>query len=260
MNLNKYPLLLSLGLMLLGSCSKNNADAPAAGKGTVAVKFENYVGDQALSLNVLGSLDGYAYKNANGDSFSVRLYKYYISNIKLVNASGGEYAETESYHLIDQAKPESQSFSMANVPEGTYTAVKLLLGVDSARTASGPYTGDLDLLNDMFWTWSSGYIMAKVEGKSPKSTMADKSLVFHLGGYTGVYSVLREVTLPLPQSIEIKNNGTSKLTLKSDILKWFEGPNLIDFSVTSEVMNPGKQAYNISINYSSMLSVTKVEN
>ncbi len=80
MNLNKYPLLLSLGLMLLGSCSKNNADAPAAGKGTVAVKFENYVGDQALSLNVLGSLDGYAYKNANGDSFSVRLYKYYISN------------------------------------------------------------------------------------------------------------------------------------------------------------------------------------
>ncbi|PSK89058.1 hypothetical protein B0I18_11370 [Taibaiella chishuiensis] len=256
----KYPLLLSLGLVLLGSCSKNNDDAPAAGKGSVAVKFENYVGSTPLDLYNLGSLDGYSYVNANGDSFGVKLYKYYISNIRLVKSGGGEYAETESYHLIDQAKPESRSFSMGNVPEGSYTAVKILLGVDSARTANGPYTGDLDLLNDMFWTWSSGYIMAKVEGKSPKSTMSDKSLVFHLGGYTGAYSVLREVTLPLTQTLEIKNNGTSTITLKSDILKWFEGDYLIDFSTTSEVMNPGKQAYNISLNYSKMLSVTKVEN
>lgn len=260
MNLIKLPLALSLGFVLLSGCSKKD-DAPAAGgKGTANVTFENYAGSVPLKLQSNNSIEGYLYTNANGDPFSVHLYKYYISNIRFVKADGGEYAEPESYHLINQAEPTSFSFAIANMPEGKYTAVKLMLGVDSTRNVSGAQTGDLDPLKDMFWTWNSGYIMAKIEGQSSSSPKSDKSVVFHLGGFSGSYNVLHEVTLALPQALEIKNGGASSITFRSDILKWFEAPNMIDFALINNVMNPGKDAYNLSVNYSNMLSVTKVEN
>ncbi len=260
MNRFTAPLILSIGLFLLGSCSKDN-NSPATGKGTAQLKFENYAGTEPLVLYTNG-LPGqdYPYVNANGDSFNVNLYKYYISNVRLVKEGGGEYAEVESYHLINQANPSSLSFNMTDVPEGNYTAVKLLMGVDSARNVSGAQTGDLDPLKDMFWTWNSGYIMAKVEGKSARSSREDKSIVFHLGGYYGMYSVLKEITLPLPQNLIVKNGTSSSVTLRSDLLKWFGAPNVIDFGILNSAMGAGKDALSIAENYSKMLSVTKVEN
>lgn len=264
MNKFTFPLVLSLGMVLLGSCSKDNApgdNPPATGVGTTQMKFENYAGSQPLVLSSVGIPSSmYPYVNANGDSFDVSLYKYYVTNVRFIKAGGGEYAEPESYHLINQAESSSLSFNISNIPEGSYTSVKVLLGVDSTRNVSGAQTGDLDPLKDMFWTWNSGYIMAKIEGKSAKSDKPDKSIVFHLGGFSGAYSVLREVTLPFPQNLVVKNGGTSVVTFKSDLLKWFTAPNLIDFAMVNNVMNPGKTAYDLSINYSNSLSVTKVEN
>lgn len=266
MNKLKFPLILSLGIVLLGSCSKdnkNNTDPanPGTAKGTTSMKFENYVGSAPLVLQSIATPDNiYPYVNANGDSFNVRLYKYYVTNVRFVKAGGGEFNEPESYHLINQGEPSSLSFNITDIPDGEYTTVKMLLGVDSTRNVSGAQSGDLDPLKDMFWTWNSGYIMAKVEGKSAQSTKPDKSIVFHLGGFYGTYSVLKEVTLTLPQNLVIKDGATSSVTFRSDVLKWFEAPHMIDFSVLNNVMNPGQQAADLSVNYSSMLSVTKVEN
>lgn len=264
MNKFTFPLLLSLGVVLLGSCSKDNApggNPPVTGVGTTQMKFENYVGNELLVMNSVGlPASAYPYVNANGDSFNVSLYKYYVTNIRFIKSGGGEYAEPESYHLINQAEPSSFSFNIGDIPEGSYTSVKVLLGVDSTRNVSGAQTGDLDPLKDMFWTWNSGYIMAKIEGKSATSDKPDKSIVFHLGGFSGVYSVLREVTLPFPQDLVVKKGVTNVITFKSDLLKWFTAPNLIDFAMVNNVMNPGKTAYDLSMNYRNSLSVTKVEN
>lgn len=263
MNKFTFPVILSLGLVLLGSCSKDNGNGdPDKGTvGTTQMKFENYVGAAPLVLQSFGMpSQEYPYVNANGDSFNVSLYKYYISNVRFVKEGGGEYVEAESYHLVNQAEPSSLSFKVNSIPEGKYTAVKFLLGVDSTRNVSGAQTGDLDPLKDMFWTWNSGYIMAKVEGKSPQSTRPDKSIIFHLGGFSGMYSVLKEITLPLPQNLEVRNGGTNSITLKSDLLKWFAAPNVIDFSLVNGIMGQGKDGLSIAENYSNMFSVTKVEN
>ena len=53
------------------------------------------------------------------------------------------------------------------LPEGDYTELQFLLGVDSLHNVSGAQTDDLDPAKDMFWTWNSGYVMAKMEGNSP---------------------------------------------------------------------------------------------
>lgn len=254
----KITLLAAAAALLLNSCSKDDGPAatdPVTGKGTTKIIFENYVGDKILEMG-----KSIAYINANGDSFSVTDYKYYISNIKLLKADGSEYAEVESYHLLNQAEETSLSFDIADVPAGSYTGVRLLLGVDSTRNVSGAQTGALDPIHGMFWTWSSGYIMAKIEGKSPQSSEATDKYSFHLGGFSGANSVLQEVTLTLPEHLVITKDKSSTIKIKSDVLKWFDAPNLIKFDVLNQVGSAGPDAHKISQNYKRMLSVTAVEN
>lgn len=222
------------------------------------MKFENYAGSAQLALN---NTQGYAYTNANGDQFNVSTYKYYISNIKFVGSDGKEYAEPESYHFLDQADPASLSFTISDIPAGTYTTVKMVLGVDSARNVSGAQTGALDPIHGMFWTWSSGYIMAKIEGNFLKtSTSASSGFSLHLGGFTGKYSVVNEITLPLPQNLVVGDNTTSSVTLKSDALKWFESPNLINLNDLNQVGSAGADASRIAQNFSRAFTVTQVQN
>jgi hypothetical protein len=257
----KFLCLAVASLSIFNSCKKDDPVIPdpivPGQKGNVAVEFQNYVGSQLLSLI---SPIGYPYVNANNDSFKVSLYKYYVSNVKFVNANGTEYTEPESYHLIDASNSSSLSFNISNIPAGIYTAVKVLLGVDSTRNVSGAQTGALDPMHGMFWTWNSGYIMAKIEGTSPQSSTPDGKFSFHLGGFSGSYSVLNEVTITLPQNLVVGNNSTSTVTFKSDILKWFEGPSLIKFDELNQVGSAGKDAFNIAKNYSHSLSVSHVQN
>lgn len=252
----KFLCFAAASLSIFSGCKKDDPVVPGQ-KGSVAVEFQNYVGSQPLSL--IGAID-YPYLNANNDSFKVTLYKYYVSNIRFVSSNGTEYAEPESYHLMDAGDPYSLSFNISNVPAGTYTAVKVLLGVDSTRNVSGAQTGALDPIHGMFWTWNSGYIMAKVEGSSPQSSTPDGKFSFHLGGFSGAYSVLNEVTIPLPQNLVIGDNTTSTVTFKSDILKWFAAPNLIKFNELNQVGSTGKDAFNIAKNYSHSLYVSQVQN
>lgn len=243
-------------LSLLNSCSKDE-NPPAEEKGNVTMKFENYAGSEPL---VLKNNSVVTYTNANGDQFNVSLYKYYVSNIKLIKSDGTTFAEPESYHLMNAADPASLSFSMANIPAGTYTGVKVLLGVDSLRNVSGAQTGALDPIHGMFWTWASGYIMAKVEGTSPQSTAANGSLSFHLGGFAGPFSVVNEVTLTFPQNLVVASGTNSTVTFKSDVLKWFEAPNLIKFAELSQVGSTSFDARRLAQNYQHSLSVTSVQN
>lgn len=250
--------MASLGMF--SSCKKDykitTQDPPADTRGKVVFKFENFVGTAPL---VLG---GPAYINAHGDTFSVNLYKYYVSNVVLTNANGEQFAEPESYHLINQADPSRLSFTIKNVPPGTYTAVRLLLGVDSTKNVTGAQSGDLDPMLGMFWNWNTGYIMAKIEGTSPQvPDLVNNQFSLHLGGFSGFYSVLQTVDLPLTQNLVVAaNTGNPSVTIKSDVLKWFAYPYLIDLSIMNQVGSNGEEARELSMNYSTMLSVTKVEN
>ncbi len=221
------------------------------GKGAMSITFQNIAGTQPL---ILGSA---WYMNANGDSFKVNTYKYYISNVVLMTADGSEFKEFESYHLIDEANNQSKSFELNHVPEGNYVKMKFLMGVDSARNVSGAQTGALDLMHGMFWDWNTGYIMAKLEGNSPQAPSG--SIVFHTGGFSGTFNVLRQVTLEFPQPAEIKAGKTPNVHIKADILEWFQNPSVIDFKETSEVMGGSKYLNVLADNYADMFTVDHID-
>lgn len=200
-------------------------------KGDITIKFDNVAGSSNLALNT-------AYTNASDETFKVTTLKYYISNIKLKTETGTVYTvpQNESYFLIDEATASSQNVKI-NVPEGNYSEVTFMVGVDSLRSTSdiSQRTGVLDPATGgagMYWVWNSGYIHFKLEGTH---TASDSPFKYHVGGYGGYSQATktlnntRTITLPFGASranVRADHNDTS-VHLLVDVLKVFTGTNTI---------------------------------
>lgn len=252
----RISIIVCLAIFSLSSCKKDTTPAPSAPStvdtGSVYLEFFNEVGGSKLSLN------NQWYKNEHGDSFKVSKFNYYISNIVL-NGSGttANYTEQDSYHLVEHsASAADMAFGLAKVPAGTYKSITFMIGVDSLHNVSGAQTGALDPANGNFWSWNTGYIMLKFEGNSPQAPTTDGMLVFHAGGFSGANSVLKTLTLDLPQAITVTKSSTPHVHLTADVLKMFKSPNVIDFSALTTVHMPGAAAKKLSDNYANMFSVT----
>lgn len=253
--------LFLIGAITLSSCKKDPDEepaptpTPAATTGSIALHFENMVGDSALVFHTE------SYVTANNDTFTVSMFKYYISNIVLTKVGGGTYTESESYHLIDAADLLTGDITLPNVPFGDYNGISFKIGVDSLRNVSGAQTGALDPANGMFWSWSSGYIMMKFEGNSPQSTAGSNALLFHTGGFSGTNNVIKTVSPSFGIDVAtVTSSTTPEIHFKTDILEIFTSPNTVDFSVLNTIHMAGANAKTIADNYADMFTVEHIHN
>lgn len=207
-------------------CKKGTA-VPTISKGELTLHMDNGVTDAATNQFNSLVLNSTTYKNAHGDDFTVGTFKYYISNVLLSRANGSTYAVPDSYFLVDHATPASQDLAMKDVPAGDYTGVSFTVGVDSARTQAGNFTGALDANNGMLWTMNGPeFINLKLEGRSPQSPTT--GLVFHLAGYKGAANnTIRTVKLAFPAGtlLLVRPDRSPKVHMRVDIAKLFTGPN-----------------------------------
>ncbi|MEP7236905.1 MAG: MbnP family protein [Ferruginibacter sp.] len=249
--------LLLLPVLLAVVFSFNTAlvtPAPQEKTGTIKITFINTVKGNPIVLNTAN------YTNHFAEEYTVSKFKYYISNIGLA-FSDAVYAETESYHLVDESDPASLSFSfLADV--NTYHSISFMLGVDSIKNVSGAQTGALDPLNDMFWTWNSGYVMAKMEGNSPQSKMVNNKIEFHIGGFSGVNNVLKKLMLNFPADIllDVRENKLSEIIIEADLDKWWQASNDLKITDNPVCTTPGILAKKFADNYSKMFTIKKVVN
>ena len=199
------------------------------------------------------------YTNASLDSFTVTKFNYYISNIKLFSDNGTVYTEPESYHIIKHVEGLT-NFTMDNVPEGTYTRMEFLIGVDSARNVSGSQTGALDPVHQMFWEWNTGYIFYKLEGSFNTLTQPTKAdYVIHIGGFTGRYSCLQKVSINLGSGYKAIKGNTGKIHFNTHVEEVFTKPATIGFDdYYNAVGNPMFKA--LSDNYKDMFELNGIEN
>jgi hypothetical protein len=209
----------------------------------LTINFSHYVGDKLLRL------DSTTYTNALGQQYTVSKLKYYIGNICLKKSDGKEF-KSGQYFLVNEEDSASKHIALADVPEGEYTSLSFTVGVDSLHNCNGAQDGALDPVNAMYWTWNTGYIFFKMEGKSPVSTSPGHLLEFHIGGYKQPYNCLREVHISLPKGFKIGSNGT--INLKTDLAKFFSPPT--DFSKVSSITD-FHGAMPMADNYARMFSV-----
>lgn len=172
----------------------------------------------------------------SSQSIRVETLRFYLSGISLYNGERLVWTEKSSYHLIDAAEQNSLKWEM-NIPQNLdYDHVKFNLGIDSATNVSGAMTGDLDPTKGMYWTWQSGYINFKLEGKSPQGVSPRQEVAFHLGGYSAPY--------PSWQTIELMTQNKNQITIGFDVAKFLDG---IDLQTAAHIMSPGKSAAELSV-------------
>lgn len=256
-------IVITLITTLLVNCKKDTKapepEAPTpvvpANSNSLSVEFEPMVGDSGLVLSTQ------TYTNQAGNTFNVTIWKYYVSNIKLTKTDNSVITIPNTYFLIDHSSSAGSMISIPNVPYGDYKGMQFMLGVDSARNVSGAQTNALDPGNGMFWTWSSGYIMAKMEGASPQSTEVANKLVFHIGGFSGANNVLKTINISFNSSVaNVTSSISPKVHITSDLLTWFNSPTVIDFATLNKVHMPGANAVTVANNYASMFTFEHVHN
>ena len=219
-----------------------------------ATRFGNY------KLDVDSS-----YINGIGQPFTVTNFKYYISNIKLIDSTGRVFENRNSY-LINQDDSASHYISLKEIPEGSYSRITFIIGVDSMHNCSGAQSGALDPINGMFWTWNSGYIFLKLEGKSPASKQPGHTFEYHIGGYKEPANCIREVSLDIAglrsyasddHIISGGEAGTCQIRLAADISSILSAHYVVDFSKLSSVTD-FHNAATIADNYKDMFHVVGV--
>lgn len=189
-----------------------------------------------LPLNTSKSLESTGYYLINGaDTIQVETLKFYISSIAFYDGRMKVWEEQNSFHLIDFTQTSTLFFSLKMPKNLHYTLLKFQLGIDSLTNVSGALGGDLDPTRGMYWTWQSGYINFKLEGKCSACNSRKNEFQFHLGGYQFPNNCLQTIELTVkPQDSSVIIFDLNRLLSE------------IDFSQVTHIMSPGIEALVLS--------------
>ena len=267
--------IATTAIAALSSCSKdNNTPQPAKpnpgqeekptpelqGNGKIALQFENYVGEEKLTLGA----DANAAKayTSNGQTLKFSEVKYVITNIVLVKADGTKVPyHTEDLDkggfLINQENTTSLTPILTELPEGDYKGIEFGLGVKKELNNLSlqnkfpnfyRLTGSFKQAQIMHWEWANGYRFVKLEGWYSNATATNDTLSIHMGSaFKGTKVVgedkkvkeikdeylnvdrdaFRFISLDFPKTLSVKKGVTTKVTIKADLDKLVNGTNKI---------------------------------
>ena len=232
--------LMASTLLLTTSCKKEEPTTNGNGQVTINLKHLWGMGTDTFRLNTT-----YIHP-MNGDTMTFSTYKYYVSNFKLKKSDGTWWVHPESYFLVDLSSNSSSLLDLGALPIGEYTELSYTLGVDSLRNVSGAQTGALSTMNNMFWSWNTGYIMIKAEGISPQSTTGN--FAFHLGGFSGVNSTVATKTVDFSSNpLTIKKDKISEIHFNvNTAMTWCTSGSCAG---TSSVMMPGAIGHQMATDF-----------
>ncbi|MFZ7115624.1 MAG: MbnP family protein [Bacteroidota bacterium] len=174
-------IILACTTLLFTSCKKDKSEEPTPStEQNLTMHLHSNVGTHAANFDSI-------FTNNAGQRYTIDDYRMYISNIVLIKSDGSELPVSGKVFLTN---PESDEYDLGMVPVGNYKGFKFLLGLDSAINHSDPSTypssSPLSVQTpSIHWSWSSGYIFWKVEGKVDttvaQSGPIDVDFLYHIG-------------------------------------------------------------------------------
>lgn len=220
-----YAGVLLGGMLLFAAGCKKKEDEKTETAMTMKIDFR--YGSQTLVY-------GQEYTYDTDKKIKIELIKFYVSRPALKNAAGDWVPFDTEYFLVDLEHPVLDA---GKFPQDTYTGLKFGVGVDNSRnTQTDPkaipatdYPTDhpLNAAADMWWSWATGYIFLKFEGRIDANNNGsyidseDKTVSYH----PGVSDLYRAITLD--KSITVGSEA-SQMTLQMDLEKLIAGLMLIN--------------------------------
>jgi len=200
-----------------------------------------------------------SYINYAGEYLQINKCLFYTTNWKAVipnpkkNMQSDTITISDAHYLIDLNDPNSLKLPFT-IPANC-TQLIFTVGVDSIKNTTGIQTGVLDPAKGMFWTWRTGYIMARMQGSSPVANTAGKRFSYDVGGFESPYNAVRTISLILPQKAAAGKNAKSTRFIQTDLSVWFKGKHSISIALTPNCHNAGKLAMQLADNYQQMFQI-----
>jgi hypothetical protein len=169
------------------------------------------------------------YQNEAGNEFSLRLWRTYISEIRLIKSDNETFAIPDSYHLIEPTQGNRFSLNLNQIPSGNYKAIRFYIGIVGDENLSGEIAGDLDPSNNMAWNWTTGYKFIRMDGEFEDKTGNRRGVVVHIGTEVN----LKAQVFQFAQNLKFTGNN-NKVIFELDLLEAFKNPNTIDFEELSD--------------------------
>lgn len=236
-------MVVGANVLLASSCKKTKDDFDKSQLTPLSIEFDNIVGGQNLMLHA-GT-----YTNSSNEEFSVSMLQYYVSNIKLTRTDGVEFTvpQDSSYFLVRENDAATR-YAKIKVPEGEYSSLSFVLGVDSLRSTMdlSQRKGVLDpaggMEDGMYWGWTMGYIFFKLEGNSPLAPVdptGARKFRYHIGGFgNSQINNIKTVTVDLNAGgiAKVRKGRESNIHLMVDVAKFFGGSQQVSIAAHPSVM------------------------
>lgn len=154
------PIILLLAALFFASCEDKKQEPVNNDRITVHLKTQLFNDGDQISV-------GDTVLFNDGTIFNLKLFKLYLTNVKLINADK-EAVLLEDVVLLDVGD-DSTGFFEAKIAAGNYSAMTLGFGVDSIQNNADPTSfadeHPLSSYNQMYWTMLK-YRFAILEGRS----------------------------------------------------------------------------------------------
>lgn len=239
--LKNQNLILFLSLFLVQNSiaqNSNNREENSLVKNSVLLEFKAEINGQNLELTKNYFLSSIV------DSLSINQLKLYISNIYLIGENELRSTSTGQYFLIDFNDSLSLKRTLRIDNTLDFKAICFGIGVDSSKQSQGVHGGDLDPTKGMYWSWQSGYINLKLEGKSNKCPARNNHFQFHIGGFQAPYNSIQNVILPIINK--------EKITLVLNLNKILDQESI---SRNYQIMSPNKKAMDFASKLPKLFSI-----
>ncbi|MDX2190454.1 MAG: MbnP family protein [Bacteroidota bacterium] len=244
--------------VLISSCNKKHDDpqpvqipVETAKPQNVTFKFKPVKGDSSINFYS-------TFRTGAGVRFNLSMYRYYLSNIKLVKNDGSEYSIADKYLLVT---PNIEEYSLGEVPAGDYKGIKFSVGIDSATNHKDPTfypnTSPLSIQSPaIHWSWNSGYIFMMIEGTCDTTSTGNdvltygrfsKDMFFHIG----LDKHYRQVSLNKSFNI---SSSPQTITIMADIDKFWTNVDLKTENQTHSFSNT-ELAKKVADNFPNMFTV-----
>lgn len=149
----------------------------------------------------------------NGFNTKLDIVRFYISNIRMVDASGAETPATGKYLLVT---PSEESYNTGSLPPGEYTKLRFDVGIDSVTNHADPSTYNLGnplgpQFPNMHWGWDFGYIFLRIDGMVDKDLNGSTETPFEM--HLGKDEFLTTIEIDYPFNTEAGNDYSAHITI-----------------------------------------------
>lgn len=199
--------------------------------------------EAGLTLNYRAEYDGEplaiqrdTYGYPTGDSLKVLLFQYYVSDLELLPASGGDPVRLTDIDLIRwmSAAEDATVERTYMVPEGDYRGLRFGLGVKPSLNAQDPsnFAADYVLNEAEFWGPATRYVFAKIEANAQLEDDGrfDTGLSYHMGS-DALYT-----TVTLDRTFVVNGSADPRLTIVADVREALSGNG-----ETFDITDPARQ-------------------